>query len=69
MPAFRADKFQRLRNGVYVGTVAFAALPLAHWSYNCWRHTEGVCDPVFFQASLLMLLLYGRAVRCSLRRF
>jgi hypothetical protein len=39
--------------------VTFGVVPLCHWMYNCWEHTEGVCDPIFFEAAVLMLLMYG----------
>jgi hypothetical protein len=34
-------------------------VPLCHWMFNCWEHSEGVCDPIFFEAAVVMLLMYG----------
>jgi adiponectin receptor len=59
IPKFRNDAYLPLRNSIYVATAAFGVVPLAHWAILCAQHSEGVCDPAFFEAAVVMLLLYG----------
>ena len=53
-PKMLADKYAALRNTVYVFTVAFAVVPLGHFLVLCSNHSDGVCDPAFFEAAVIM---------------
>lgn len=54
---FRATEYDYLRNGVYVGTVVFAVVPIVHWVVLCADGPSGKCELTFLTSCLLMYAL------------
>ncbi len=59
VPKFLQDKYQTLRNTVFVGTVAFAVVPLSHWVALSLAKPYEQQNFSFLLWCLLMLSMYA----------